>query len=224
VAGKVTVLRDRAGPGPGEASAILAGLVCLEILVRSILPHPIGRVGGLWTLGAVRLFEIGLVGWYWRHRGWTAQDLGLRGQGARGWRVGAGFAAGMGVATLAVELASRGFGEFSFLGLLAGPRPTPGEWLPLLAVGAIIAPMFEELVFRGVLYAGLRRRLPAVAATLSVTVLFAAAHLPHSPIPWVQAVGGIVFCAAYELSGSLWAPLLVHSAGNAALFLLPLGF
>jgi membrane protease YdiL (CAAX protease family) len=130
--------------------------------------------------------------------------------------------AGMGGAVAATEAAFQLARGISFLALVRGPHPGAGEWLPLLAVGGVIAPVFEELVFRGVLYAGLRRRLPTAAATLAVTALFAAAHLPASGVPWVQAVGGILFCITYELAGSLWAPVLVHTAGNLALFLLPL--
>ncbi|MDF1554652.1 MAG: type II CAAX endopeptidase family protein [Deferrisomatales bacterium] len=221
----ISIARDRAVVGPGEAVVILAVLVGFELLVATALPSPTGRTAGLWTVGGVRALELLLLCLYGWRRGWRPRQFGLLGNPARrGLRVGLLVCAGMGVAVLATEACVRLAGRGSFLPLVSGPRPGAGEWLPLLAVGGLIAPLFEELVFRGVLYAGLRRRLPAAAATLAVTALFAAAHLPTSGVPWVQAVGGVLFCVTYELSGSLWAPALVHATGNLALFLLPLWF
>ncbi len=215
----------RSVAGPGEAVAVLAALVGLALLVAAVLPPPSGRVAGLWTVGGVRGLELLLLVLYGRVRGWKPAEFGLYGESAlRGLRVGLVVCASMGVAVLAAEAGFRWTGQVSFLSLVGGPRPGAKEWLPLLVVGGGIAPLFEELVFRGVLYAGLRRRLPAAAATLAVTALFAAAHLPTSGVPWVQAVGGVLFCVTYELSGSLWAPVLVHATGNLALFLLPLWF
>lgn len=214
---------QRSVAGPAEAVAVLAAVVGFELLAAALVPAPPGRVAGLWTLGGVRLLEVLAIALYGRGRGWRPGRLGLGGPAARrGLRVGLLACAGMGGAVVLAEAGFRLATEGSFLALVRGPLPGAGEWLPLLVVGGVIAPVFEELVFRGVLYAGLRRRLPAAAATLAVTVLFAAAHLPTSGIPWVQAVGGVLFCVAYELAGSLWAPVLVHAAGNLALFLLPL--
>ena len=210
--------------GPGEAVAVLAALVGCEVVLAALLPHPPERALRLWLVGGVRALELLLLGLYGQQRGWRLAPLALFGAPARrGVWVGLWICAGMGVAVLSTETIGRLAGWGSFLSLVSGPRPTAGaEWLALLVVGGLLAPVFEELVFRGILYAGLRQRLPATAATLAVTTLFAAAHLPTSGIPWVQAVGGLLFCVVYELSASLWAPLLVHMAGNLALFLLPL--
>ena len=48
------------------------------------------------------------------------------------------------------------------------------------------------------------------------------AHSVTARVPWIQAVGGVLFCVAYEMSGSLWAPIIVHLTGNLVIFLLPL--
>jgi len=209
--------------GPGEAVLIVAAWVGFELALSALLPSPSSRMARLWWVGGVRTVDLLLLGLYGWRRGWTPARWGLSGAPAlRGVWVGCCFCATLGVAVLAAETLGRLAEWGSFLSLVRGPKPAPEEWLALLVVGGLLAPVFEELVFRGVLYAGLRQRLSATAAALAVTALFAAAHLPTSGIPWVQAVGGLLFCAAYELSASLWAPVLVHTAGNLALFLLPL--
>ncbi len=208
------------GPGPGEAVGALGALLLAEAgLAATLSPGP--GDGLAWT-GAVRLGQIALLLAYWRARGWGWEDLGLRGPRAgRGLALGAGVAAAFGAAAGIAEAGGRLLGFGSFLGAVAGAAPSPAPLALLLAVGAVVGPAAEELAFRGLLYGGLRRRLSPLPATLAATALFAAAHGAAAPIPWVQAVGGLAFCAAYERSGSLWAPLVVHGAGNLALFLIP---
>ena len=92
-----------------------------------------------------------------------------------------------------------------------------------LALQALV-PMAEELFFRGVLLADLRRRWGGYGATLLVTTIFAAMHAPmgqHLPM----AVLSLLLCAMTLRSGSvLWAVGL-HVAWNslAVLKLLPPG-
>lgn len=214
----------RGGPGPAEALAVLLALVVLEAGAVAALPGLEGAAA-LWATGALRAGEVALCLLYWKLRGWHWADLGLTGPCVRpGLAVGFAFCAAFAAAALLAEAGGRLFADRSFLAALAGPRPPADELLALLAVGAGIAPLFEELAFRGILYGGLRRRLGPVPAGAAATAAFAAAHLLTTGVPWVQAVGGLAFFAAYEISGSLWAPILVHACGNLALFLLPFLF
>lgn len=102
--------------------------------------------------------------------------------------------------------------------LIASPLPVKGGALGLfLITGILIAPAAEELLFRGVLYAYLKRfNLPF--ALIASTLIFAGFHYNGSGLPLVQAVGGIVFALAFEHSKSLTAPLIIHSLGNLAIF------
>lgn len=84
--------------------------------------------------------------------------------------------------------------------------------------GAIFGPVTEEIVFRGMTYGFFRRWGKIVGIVLSTTC-FVLLHAPQS-IPVTQAVGGIVFCLAYEKEKSLLAPIIIHMLGNAALFTL----
>jgi membrane protease YdiL (CAAX protease family) len=113
--------------------------------------------------------------------------------------------------------------------LLAGQHPLAMIRTPLPAeasqrilffiVGGIVAPVAEEIVFRGIIFSYLRRwGLPA--AVLISTAIFAALHLPAVPV--TQVVGGMVFAIAYHISGSLMTPILIHTLGNLAIFSLSL--
>jgi membrane protease YdiL (CAAX protease family) len=87
-------------------------------------------------------------------------------------------------------------------------------------VGAGVAPIAEEIYFRGLVFGYLRRWGP-VAAILGSTLLFVAVHpdLQHIPIP--QIVGGLLFALSYEVEKNLMVPIVIHMSGNLALFSLP---
>ena len=86
-----------------------------------------------------------------------------------------------------------------------------GLWTLPLAL--IAAPLFEEFIFRGLIFGGLRRSFGLWSATLASAALFAIVHPAVSIIP-VFVLGA---CAAlvYERSRSLLAPMIVHAVYNA---------
>lgn len=210
------------GPGPVEAFSALVALVLFELGVSSALPPPDTKVEAIGITGAVRGVEILLLLGYWKGRGWALSDLGLAGMKARsGWRTGIWIAFGFGGLVGLCEILGRMLVGRSLLAHIAGTPPRGAEIAALLAAGVILGPLLEELVFRGILYGGLRKRFGPCTAVPAVTLLFAGAHRLTAGVPWVQAVGGILFCVAYEMTGSLWAPLVIHASGNLAIFLLP---
>jgi ABC-2 type transport system permease protein len=85
-------------------------------------------------------------------------------------------------------------------------------WIPLLAI--VAAPIFEEFIFRGLIFGGLRRSMGALQAILASAAVFAIVHPPVSIIP----VFGLGVCAAfaYERTKTLLAPMLAHAIYNAA--------
>jgi len=82
------------------------------------------------------------------------------------------------------------------------------------ALAVVAAPVFEEFIFRGLIFGGLRRSFGPGVATLASAAIFAIVHPPLSVIP-VFAMG---VCAAliYERTKVLAAPMLVHAIYNAA--------
>ncbi|KAB2641395.1 MAG: CPBP family intramembrane metalloprotease [Verrucomicrobia bacterium] len=88
--------------------------------------------------------------------------------------------------------------------------------LGLMAVAAMLAaPLCEEIVFRGYLYSAAKKFAgPWVAGACSALV-FAAAHNSLAPLLPLFSFGCLLVLA-YELTGSLWAPVAMHFCLNAA--------
>lgn len=89
------------------------------------------------------------------------------------------------------------------------------------ALAIFIAPIVEEVLFRGVVFGALRPKYP-VGAYIATCLLFAGAHLwrfigvdtqlylyvlQYLPVC-------IALCYAYEKSGCLWTPILFHMMNN----------
>ncbi|MEI8120729.1 MAG: type II CAAX endopeptidase family protein [bacterium] len=88
-------------------------------------------------------------------------------------------------------------------------------WLRVVMafLAVVIAPIFEECLFRGILMPVLIRRLGLGAGIFSTSLLFASihAHLPSLAPLTVVAAG---FSLAYLYSRSLWVPIIMHSLFN----------
>ncbi len=89
---------------------------------------------------------------------------------------------------------------------------------PVLAISLLeyvaFAPIFEELAFRGLLYAILRRRFQFVPAALLSTSIFAIAH-GYGLIGFVSVLWSGFLCAwIYEKTGSLIPGMIAHALNN----------
>ncbi len=98
---------------------------------------------------------------------------------------------------------------------------TKSPWLiaALIVLATVIAPVTEELVFRGGLFRFMRTRLPRWAALLLPACLFAALHLNLASFVPLAALG-IVFSLAYERTGSIAVPVIAHGLFNLHTILL----
>jgi len=86
-----------------------------------------------------------------------------------------------------------------------------GLWtLPLALVAA---PVFEEFIFRGLIFGGLRRSFGVWPATLASAALFAIVHPAFSVIP--VFILGVCTALVYERSRRLLAPMITHAVYNA---------
>ena len=97
----------------------------------------------------------------------------------------------------------------------------PSEIILFFVIGGMVGPVAEEIFFRGMLY-GFFRRWGVVVALVLSTLIFVLAHPVFPGIPVTQVVGGIVFAVAYEVEGSLMAPITIHALGNMGIFTLSL--
>ncbi|MFP3895302.1 MAG: CPBP family intramembrane glutamic endopeptidase [Anaerolineales bacterium] len=86
-----------------------------------------------------------------------------------------------------------------------------------LFLGGVIAPLTEEIFFRGFVYAGLRSRWGTVWGMVVSSLLFALIHLSPSVILPIFLMG-MVLAFVYTYSGSLWPTIFLHGAINAMAF------
>ena len=77
----------------------------------------------------------------------------------------------------------------------------------------VAAPLVEEYLFRGLVYRGLRRTTRPAVAVLASAAIFALVH-PLLSMPPVFVMG-LFAAVAFERTGRLVAPILVHAVYNA---------
>jgi membrane protease YdiL (CAAX protease family) len=84
----------------------------------------------------------------------------------------------------------------------------------------VAAPIAEEVCFRGMLFGGLRQRLPRIAAALVAGLVFGALHA----LTGISAVPPLVFfgfvlCLLYEKTGSIVPGIILHMLNNSVALL-----
>lgn len=81
----------------------------------------------------------------------------------------------------------------------------------------VIAPIAEEIIFRGWLYGKMRRKMSAVPAILIVSLLFGLVHGQWN-VGVVVFTMSIAMCLIRELTGTIWGGILVHMIKNGLAF------
>jgi CAAX protease family protein len=94
--------------------------------------------------------------------------------------------------------------------------PVPAQVLLIV----IAAPISEEICFRGMLFGGLRERLPRIAAALISGAVFGILHAATglSAVPPLIAFGTIL-SLLYEKTGSIVPGILLHMLNNSVALL-----
>ena len=190
----------------GLGSTPVADISAEELFVRALIVDVPLIVG---TLVLAR--------WLLRAR---PADLGLLTPRRADLRYGVIFGTGLFVASVAIGLvqaAAVGKEQQAIAQALLGHRGLAALALDLVSV-AVLTPIAEELLFRGVLFGGLRQRLPFVLAAVVATTAFTLVHEPQAwPGVWVLGFG---LTLAYERTRTLWAPIATHATVNGLPLLL----
>lgn len=112
---------------------------------------------------------------------------------------------------------------------LQGAPPAPPDQIPLeqdptalvlviLAISTVLlAPLAEEVFFRGMVHQSVRRRWRFVPAMLLSSSLFAVAHIDPLVVPSIFALA-VVLTIMYERQRSLWVPIIAHATFNVVGF------
>ncbi|HLI33231.1 MAG TPA: CPBP family intramembrane glutamic endopeptidase [Solirubrobacteraceae bacterium] len=98
------------------------------------------------------------------------------------------------------------------------------EGTALLAAGAVltclIAPICEEIIFRGFFFRALANWRGALPAALITGIVFGAVHAGSAPVADLLPLGvlGLLLCLLYRATGSLYLTISVHVINNALAF------
>lgn len=104
------------------------------------------------------------------------------------------------------------------------------EVMPLILAITVLAPIGEEVLYRGLMFRafrdGLTRYLPLkytiwIAVTLSA-IAFALSHgnIDQKPQLGALVLMGVLLAVAYQLTGSLFTTVITHSVNNTVVLLL----
>ncbi len=102
-------------------------------------------------------------------------------------------------------------------------RDAGDAWI-MAVFGCTVAPLVEELLFRGILYPALARRLGMVTAVGITAVSFAALHTQQLAFAWAPVlmvlIVGVVLTLVRARTGSVAASFLIHAGYNFTIFFL----
>jgi membrane protease YdiL (CAAX protease family) len=202
-------------PAPRGKSGILFGLCVLLLLPAGMAAQVADPLGGLlWTEIFVFLVPavVATSGSGLEPRTWlrlrppsaTAAALGLLAGGA-GWLLGSSlFAAVRAVSPR--ELVER----YDLSRLFEGP---PVEQAAFVAAAVIVAPLCEEIAFRGHLASAFHSRHRPAYAIGASALIFALIHLDPLRGPALVLLGAVYGWLAWR-SGSIWPAVIAHATNN----------
>lgn len=91
----------------------------------------------------------------------------------------------------------------------------------------VLAPVGEELLFRGYLYGKLRKKAPIWIAVVMTSLTFGVAHLwtgGDGPLQWAVMIDtfvlSLVMCSVREYTGAIWITIFMHMTKNGLAFYL----
>ena len=90
----------------------------------------------------------------------------------------------------------------------------------IVPLAVIAAPFFEEFIFRGLVFQGLKRSFPAAGAIIMSAVIFAVVHPPISFVP--VFIVGLATAYLFHKTNALTASISTHAVYNLIVALGPL--
>ena len=89
----------------------------------------------------------------------------------------------------------------------------PVYFLAMVLGIAVLSPIMEEIMFRGLLFGWLRRRFGLWHAGALAAIADAAIHFDPGALPGLFALF-LLLAWSYEVSRSLWVPVIIHGIHN----------
>jgi len=222
--------RTAARTGFGSHRLVLActALIVLVANIGPLLVAAIFQTRGLCSIpsfsAAALSIDVALIGLTYlrfiRPGVLTLDELGLK-RGRLGYNVGAGLLIGVGVliisATIQGALQATGVRQTQLVDLQCVREFPFSGFLAVVLAGGLIAPMAEELYFRGYVFRSYLLMRGRLVAYLATSILFAVLHL-NLPALLPILVMSLVFCWAYERTGSIVPSMVGHALNNTIAF------
>lgn len=222
------IISDRVGAKPwgrGEVVVAVSLLVIGQLLLQVILNFAHTDGEETWALAlfgnlALNLVLLAALALYLRRRGITLRE-------AFGFTASAPLTGLIGyLAVLPPVVVAMGITQLCYqaLRIELTPQPvadlfltteSPDILILVAGLAIVVAPVFEEVFFRGFLYPVLKAKWGMPVALATVSLVFAAIHL-HLPSTAPLFLLGLALGLVYERSGSLLASITLHSLFNTA--------
>ena len=90
----------------------------------------------------------------------------------------------------------------------------PGFFAIMAISAVIVAPLVEEIFFRGFMYQAMRRTMAILPAALLTSLVFGIAHIDPAIIIPIALVG-MILLGIYRWTGNLWSSIITHAGFNA---------
>jgi membrane protease YdiL (CAAX protease family) len=179
------------------------------------------RASNVTLTGAIRnavlttiIFALGL----WLFEGKRPRDAGLGLAGSVS-ETARGFLLGALLLTVVTGVIALG-GGYQLLGWAPLPEDTSRAELLIRAVGLFLAVgIFEEVLFRGIIFRQLEQAIGTWLALVASALFFGLGHRGNPGATWVSGVAiaveaGVLLAASYVATRSLWMPIGLHWSWN----------
>ena len=211
----------------GDIAVLAAGHVALFLALGGLgLEFAGGQqvIGGIALQAAAQIALLWGVLAFWRGLNWT--DVGFNPLPA-GWEVkapliGVGMILVVAPINLLVQTILTEPRENPQISAIQPTGDTATMMVTTIVLTAVIVPIIEEVMFRGVLYRWLRKFSSMTMAVGLSSIVFGMVHGIVHLIPALTILG-VVLAWSYERTGSLWAPILIHGIFNGIMMLLVYG-
>lgn len=196
-------------PEPSNAEALKEWLMTPRLLMVQILYATLAAhlltLAGCWAV-VTKLRQqpfLASLGWHWAGRSpfyWLAVAVGIF------------------IALFAADIVFEKFlpqSEPPFSEML---KKSHQLRIAIACLATFSAPFIEELVYRGVLYSGLRKRFGTVASVMAVIILFVGVHVPQYWGAWASIAGltllSLVLTVVRAKTKSLLPSIMIHFVNN----------
>lgn len=88
-----------------------------------------------------------------------------------------------------------------------------GSFIMILITGSIMAPLFEEIIIRGIVFNDFKKAVPVWLAIMIQAAVFGVMHMNIIQGTYAFVIG-LIFGLVYLKYNSIWVPILMHFSFN----------